>query len=497
MSCGNIAANPDTTTRVARFARAVAGGFAAHAVDAEAAQAGAIATTHLTNLVVTIRADVAGARAAARSVLRADGNIGAGPDCACNIACAARRGARGVATNAIDAKRGHAFGSAAACSAERFLARAIAIACIVAIDAACRIDGRRRVRRIALRAAQVLRARVAIDGFVVHVDGGHDIPRSIAFENFAVACRLPLGQIGARCRVRKTALIVVARARLAKVVRAHAVASDVAPDAHARCIAHETIAARGILWLGWIRWSAIRAKIHCARIAIVRQIRVIGNRRRPASAVANHFLAIAWRLQRGARKRFLPHVQGLALVVHAIALRALVLDDAHAMHGKGAFDTCAVAIAHAGLARRARNVRALIWMARHAIHTNIHRARLAVIRRVGIVVDERILSARANLDLAIAHDFRGPRCGHSIEVRIDALARRGIAKVIGARKAVVTRVVRIARNLARPRFARSNGFPYHAGRTVRKNRVSRYARRTTVSRTRLEVVFDIGVIVGR
>jgi hypothetical protein len=132
-----IAARSNVARHVASLARGIARIVATHAVHARSTQAAIATCTGLAIFIVAISIDIARHRGArARPVILALWHIRARSNATRNVARAARRCARIVATNAVDAIRAHAFRASTTRLAQRFLAHGIAVARIIGANAA-------------------------------------------------------------------------------------------------------------------------------------------------------------------------------------------------------------------------------------------------------------------------------------------------------------------------------------------------------------------------
>ena len=268
-SGGEITADTGVTGNVARLARRIACGFATNAIGAEIAQTGVIRCARLSILIVAVIGSVtrlSGSRTT-RIVLPLR-HVRTGSKFSSHVAGPAQSRARRIATNAIDAVGAHAFGTTSAGFSERFLACFIAIARIVHADATRRIDGGRRIRWIALVAAQILRARIVIHRNVALLHGRLYRPHSVALENFAITGRLSGGQIRTIGGIRKAADVVNACARLAKIIYARTLSRRRAPDTTARAVTYLARSATEIFNFRRIRRYTVRANIFRARISV-------------------------------------------------------------------------------------------------------------------------------------------------------------------------------------------------------------------------------------
>ena len=408
------------------------------------------------------------------------------------------RRACAVATNAVDAIRAHAFGPTRTDLAERLLAIAIAVASIVAVDVARRIDARWRIGRCPGHATRILRARISIHGNIARQNGCHDIAITVAFDNLAITRGLSIRQISAGGRKRETTDVANARPRLAKIVHAWALTCRHTPDAVAYAITNLSTTARKILHFRWMRRSAIGAHVFRTCISVDRQVRIVGQRGRARVAITNDLLAIACRLENGARQRVRSLIRNLALIVDATALLTFGFDDVHAMTRLRAFDTRTITIANLEIAWYTVGCGIDIGIAGHSGSTGIGRARIVVIRHVRVVIDDRCQAIVANAELAIAYDRRNTRRRNTIEVRIDARAARRIAQIVGARKLVVAFQVVLARNDAHSCVVTFARFcPLAARGILRQNFILWHAGHARIRSARVVVIDEIKWIVLR
>ena len=101
------------------------------------------------------------------------------------------------------------------------------------------------------------------------------------------------------------------------------------------------------------------------------------------------------------------------------------------------------------------------------------------------------------MNFTVTDGLRHSGCGHSIDVRIDALARRGIAQVVGARIAIVAIGVFRAGDLANSADARAHVHIERAGRPIGENLIDGRAGDARIGRAGIVVIGDILRIVFR
>src|SRR5690606_17627984 len=99
------------------------------------------------------------------------------------------------------------------------------------------IDAFEWVRRDALHTANVLRALIAVDGFVQAIDRRNAVAHSVAFDDIAILGRSTVGKIRASgCEV-IPAYLVDAGARFAEIVGAFTLIRSITTDALAHSVA--------------------------------------------------------------------------------------------------------------------------------------------------------------------------------------------------------------------------------------------------------------------
>jgi len=214
------------------------------------------------------------------------------------VASFAGRSARAIAAYAVDTIAARTFGARGTRSARVLFAGTIAIAYRSARLIARSIRQFGRIRRHAHRVADILGALIAVDRDVRHSQGRHDVSLTIAFDDLAVAGRLSHGQIRARSREVKSALLIDARTRLAKIVRPLALTRGVTDNAHTPGITDEALATDRIYGLDGIHRHSRNAQIFRTRIVVLRHIRVVILDGRSARSVAYDAPTIARLLHR-------------------------------------------------------------------------------------------------------------------------------------------------------------------------------------------------------
>ncbi len=340
-------------------------------------------------------------------------------------------------------------------------------------------------------------ASIAIDGQIGCERRSLGIARAVAFENLAIASCLSCREVGAVRRIRHPAHVAVACACFAKIVRAWALARRRAPDALARSVANHRAAARNVEGLGRIRRHAIGADIPRAQITIDRQVGIVGQARRTHVAIAHDFAAITRSLQNRARECVRSLIGNLTRIVDASAFFAFRFGDVDAMVGDEAFDAQAITVADRGATYAARCALRHVGVTRHARSTDVVRTRILVVVYVTVIDDFRIDAIFTNMNFAVTDGLRHPGRGHSVDVRIDALTRRGIAQVVGARIAIVAIGVLRAGDFANSAHARTHAHIERAGRPLGENLIDGRAGDARIGRAGIVVIGDVLRIVFR
>lgn len=244
--------------------------------------------------------------------------------------------------------------------------------------------------------------------------------------------------------------MICARALLAEVVRRkiYAIGRRIASDALAHTVTNLRAAAIEIRGFGRIRRYSTLALVGGARIAVVGKIRVVIYARRTHRAIADDFFAITGLLQYGTGQRFRALISNFAFVVDAAAFFTFRLDDIHTIGGNDACDANPGARANIRISNHTKSTFGNRHILRHAGVALIDGTRVFVVFGVAVIIEGFIHANFAKLYLTIAGNLHRPWCGHAVELRINAGARRGIAIFFGAWLGVVAIDVRRARNLA-------------------------------------------------
>jgi hypothetical protein len=402
-----------------------------------------------------------------------------------------------IATNAVDAKAAQAFHAIRARRSIVFFTIAGTIAHGATHLAARRIEWFGRIRRDALNTANILRALIIVDGFVIWIDRRHDIAYGIAFDDFAIFTGLSRGQIRARGRQFQHTYGVDTRALFAEVRgRQHgAIIRFVAPDAETRSITNERVSARKTSSFIGIRRHPCSTIVLGTRIVVVRNIGIENFDDRGSGAIANDLLTITSGLigNRSAHG-------GKGLSAHVVDTRPLltiiIRRQKDAIIGNIALHAPALPIADFRLPDDTRSSLRNAWIRTDSPRTQILRARIQIIRNVGIVIERRIDSIVANMDLAIAYGLLKSRRRQPIERGKRAGTNTRITRVFSARIVVIARFYRTAFDRANARHAFSGRGTHRAHRVFTDRVMHGTAAIAPIRRARFGVIENIRVIIG-
>lgn len=281
-----------------------------------------------------------------------------------------------------------------------------------------RIGSHGRIGRNPQHTANILRALIAVDRFVVHIRRRDDVAHCIAFDDFAIHAGLSGRQIRPRRREAQPAHRVDARALLAEIVhRQHrAIARRIATDALAVAIAYQRVPTRKTLRFIGIAGNAVRANVLRTQVVVFRNVGIQVFNHGSARPITYHLPAIADGLHRYRcthRRKRLP-----AGIVDARALLALIVrGQVHAIRSYIAFNAGAQTIANRRLADDARRSHRNRRIRRYSIRANIIGTRIHVDRNIHVVNDRGINAHLTNMHVAITRRLLESRRRHSIDLR--------------------------------------------------------------------------------
>jgi len=448
------------------LARRIAAAVAAHTIDAEAAQTLAGDRATLAVFLFAIAIAIARIRAdAARRIIGSGRHVRARSETPGNVACLARPGARGVATDTVGANGTHAFGTAGANHAIVFLARAIAVAgvrpgterAVFLANGQIRAGtGRtgdiarftsRRTRAAATHAihadaAPALRAERAR---VTHGElGGATIAAVRPITGFGAGTRIVRISRGHDRAYAQGAQHVARFARLcARAVAAitfDTVAARAFPGEHARltiglfaythAIAHRPSAAARIERLEWIRRNTRRANVIRADGAVDRNVDIVLAGYGLAWPVTFDDLAIARRLS---GREIGPHRREIESA-HAVGTYARLAKIVcpGTIIGRDATDALPRVVAFQRPA--ATRIDRFEWEGRRTVRARVFRARIVVFGQI------RVVRQRDCLAHAVA--YRIETIAHGLRHEERARERKRLSTnviVAGARLAFVVR----------------------------------------------------------
>ena len=346
----------------------------------------------------------------------------------------------------------------------------------------------------------VVRRHIGVFGYTLRAT------EPVALDLLAVRRRL--------CRKRSTRYRIVRLADLGRgvteIVLAEGIGSALAirraADAGLVAVAVELAhrAAARVQRLGWIRRDAVRTDVFRTLVAVDRQVDVVVVRLHAARAVADFLLAVPIRLETRAH-RSVRRGEDLTADAHGAGslLAVVIAGQLVALVRAVARDASTVAVTDlkGGIGAAAPKVQRLIGVRRKSLRAHVVRARVLVIREVGVVGDLGSLPELADLDGAITESLIGVRQRAPVNRIVLAGSTAEVATVVAAGILIVARHRRVggrALHLARAGVARARVVSHAADRSVGESRVrngrafARIARAALVVVVEVVLVWDVG-----
>ncbi len=197
-------------------------------------------------------------------------------------------------------------------------------------------------------AARILRALIAVDGFVILIDGSDGITLAVAFEDLAIHRGLSHRQIRTCGREVVAADGIGACARFAEIVRSLAIRRHRASNARAGSVADQEAATRRADCFVRVTGNTRATDIQGTRIVVLREVRIVDFVPHSARSVTNNAMTIAERLIGNGQTH---RRKGLsARMIDAGAFLTVVIGrQSNAISSAIALDTCTHVVADLGL----------------------------------------------------------------------------------------------------------------------------------------------------